>query len=172
MGNYLDFKNYFEDLATKHLAINHDSNDETKKKFFEVMLEEIISGITHKLPGKEDGPFLIYTGYLDRVNFKEQNIKNRELMFFVMQSVGVKDYSEQATAKNRCESIVDDFLSKMMKDSREDLALFDNALDTMNNVSIIPNEFKIASTVYVGWQVSISLVVYPNLCFNQSNWQI
>ena len=46
MGNIEDWKNYYEDLATNLLALSHDPGND-KKRFYEIMLEEIISGITH-----------------------------------------------------------------------------------------------------------------------------
>lgn len=171
MGNIEDWRNYYEDLTKNLLALSHDP-DNDRKRFYEIMLEEIISGITHKLPSNDDGAFLIWSGYIDRMRFQEISKSDREMMFFVMQSVGSdKDYSLYAPAKANCENIINDIISKMVKDSRDEHPLFDQAFNRAENITKIETQFKIGSVTYIGWQVSIQLVVYPNLCFNPLNWK-
>lgn len=171
MGKYLEWRDYFEQIAEKNIAVSHSKTIETQKKFFEVMLEEVISGITHKLPSKENGAFIIFSGYLDRFNLKDSKKKNREIMFFVMQSTGNNNYKFQSEAKDNCEEVVDDILRKMLKDSTDGHPLYNSAFDRIENVSIIATEFKIGTSTYVGWQVAIGIVVYFNPCFKPESWK-
>jgi hypothetical protein len=168
---YKDWRDYFEELAINNIAISHVPDTDNKKKFFEVMLEEIISGITHKLPGKEEGPFILFVGYLDRFMFNDSSKKSKEIMFFVMQSAGTKDYQQQSISKDNCERVVDQFIIKMNKDSKDDHSLFENSFDKINNVSIISHEFKIGTITYVGWQVSIALTVLFDNCYDPLKWK-
>lgn len=173
---YADWKNYLSLLAQKNKKVNHLVNGD--KKFFEIDLEELISGTEELLPGFGNGAFIIFSGYIDRISFSATPKTTRELMFFVMQSAGETNFSVHAQTRTDCEEVVQQFISRFIKDSLEGFELtpgvefWENGFDIAENITIIPNKMSIGSIDYLGWQVAISFTNQANFCFDQNNWNV
>jgi hypothetical protein len=169
---YEDWNEYLKLLSTQHKLVAHLGTGANQKKYFEASMEEVITGITKKLPGKSEGPFVVFAGYLDRVQFTNDVDSTREIMFFVMHSCGTDNFSFHPEAKTVCEQVVHDFISRFNEDSENEVAIWEQSFNAPQNISIIPNEFKAAGTTYIGWQVVVSFITYPDLKFYPDKWNL
>ncbi len=105
---------YFEDLASRHVAIQHS---ESKKHFFRFELDEVLTGKASRM----NYPAFILEGY--RYDFKDNAsdnpVKVRQGAFILAQHIpdpGDFDYIHQVW--DELEEISDDILKKMRADRR------------------------------------------------------
>ena len=135
-------------------------------------MEELIFGTAKSLPGKTDGPFVIFSGFIDRISFNDAEKTKREMMLFFMHSIGVDGFSEIPEAKTATREVCVDFISKLKKDSNEGIDPVAWSFQTGSNVSILPAEYKISNIIYVGWQLVLELNLLDDFCFNADNWNL
>lgn len=169
MSTYQEVKAYFKNIAEKNKKIQH-SDSSSIQKFYEFSLEEVVFARMHALPSYDDGAFLIFTGFVDRFQFLDKNLKTREIIFFVQQSSGEKNYQERETAKQNCLTIVEEIISKMIKDSEDGEEIFEYSFNRADSVNVIPNDIKIGTGMLTGWQVSVSLKNEFVKCYDSDEW--
>jgi hypothetical protein len=169
--SYTDWRDYFKTLAEKHKQVLHVEG--SKKKFFESTMEEVLFGIQHQLPSPEQGAFIIFVPYLDRVKSNEENpepIRAREIMYFIMQSAGKLNPKLETDARSLCGTINDDFIRRFKYDSANDLPIWENSFDSASQVSVLPHEFNVSGVKFVGVQVVVSLNLIFDDCYNSNAW--
>jgi len=170
MGTYTDFRNYFKDLAVKNKMIKHLETADVKK-FYEFSLEELVLGSVHDLPGFDHGPFMIYTGFIESLFFTAEIKKRRELMFFIQQGCDLKSWEEQSIANDNTMICVEQILSKIINDSRNDYeTVLEQSFNQATEVRIIPNVISVGGKKYFGWQVSLVFVLEFTKCFSENDW--
>lgn len=102
-----EFYEYIEELATKHLLINHSNNE---KHYFRGELEEFYMDLRNRV----NFPALIAESY--EIPF-ENDAKIRESSFIIAANYHeVKNWSEIYSAMSLCERIGDEVLRKMIDD--------------------------------------------------------
>ncbi|MCX6231155.1 MAG: hypothetical protein NTZ33_06385 [Bacteroidetes bacterium] len=102
---------YFKDIATQHIAIQHT---DAKKHFFRFELDEVLSGLNGI-----NYPALILEGYkFDFTDNKSDNIqKKRQGAFILLDHVGdAGDYTKIHEVWDALEEIGDDILAKIKAD--------------------------------------------------------
>lgn len=168
MDNYIDFANYFEQIATEHLKINHSP---TKKKFYRMDIEEFISGTGIKLPAATEGPALVFINYITDFMWKgSHTVNQKQIMFYVVKGYKLKDYDEKDEARNECEEVMEEILVRMKKDSIEGLSLLQRSLDKLDNVRIVPISMTTNAGTYVGMQGSFLLPKIFQKCYDPTKW--
>jgi hypothetical protein len=168
MDNYIDFAQYFEQIATEHLKINHSA---TKKKFYRMDIEEFISGTGIKLPPSDEGPALVFINYITDFIWKgSHTVNQKQIMFYVIKGYKVKDYEQKDEARNECEEVMEEILVRMRKDSVDGFQLLQRAMDKLDNVRIVPISITTAAGTYVGMQGSFFAPKIFNKCYDPTKW--
>lgn len=172
MGMYNDYMQYFREIAISNLLIKH-ADTPTIEKFFEFSIEQVILGSMHNLPGFDHGPFMIYSGFIERFSFTDKNLKNLEFMFFIQQGVELKNWQQQREAMDTCKICVDQIISKMIHDSTNDdyETILEQSFNRADSVNIIPNIIETGGKKYVGYQVSFVIKNEFTYCYNPLDWQ-
>ena len=118
MNNFSELITYFENIARKHIAIQHT---EIEKHFFRFELDEVLNGINRS---DVAFPMLILEGYsYDYTDNKSDNIlKNRSGAFILLDHCpDISDYGKVHEIWDNLETIADDILALIKSDKRNPL---------------------------------------------------
>lgn len=117
-NNFSDLIIYFENLARKHISIQHGGHE---KHFFRFELDEVLNGINRTDVAY---PMLILEGYsYDYTDNKSDNIlKNRSGAFIVLDHCpDISDYENVHRIWDKLEAIADDIIAKIKADKHNPL---------------------------------------------------
>ena len=137
MNNYLsDFVAYFENLCVQHPDLQHD--EATGERVFEVVAYEEAFG-DFKTAGQEKTFFVRFI--LPTMQFRDQGDNARKvyqmgLMVGRYYSRREDGRTEMVEAWSDAERVADDFIARMVTDSRNGYALFSNSVDKVGNMNI------------------------------------
>jgi len=152
MTNFSDLITYFENLARKHISIQHTDNE---KHFFRFEIDEVLNGIQRSDVAY---PMLVLEGYgYDYTDNKSDNIiRNRDTAFVLMDACpDMSDYSALHTIWDELESIADDILVKMKSDKTNPLTPVIRNFDFSSvQVNLIANEIGNSVGLRVSFKVS------------------
>ena len=147
-----------------------DPNDPKKTKYFRMNISELLYGSKNKLPGIENGIFLVLIDYIRDVTHTHQQINKEQIMFYVLRGSKRGNYDQEEESKILTEIVVNQILQKMIKDSKDGHQFFNHAFDKADKVRIVSQ--RIPSNIdYIGWQVSFKMPSFFNDCYNQSDWK-
>lgn len=118
MSSFTDLVTYFENIASRHVSIQHT---EAEKHFFRFEIDELLGGINCT---DSDYPMLVLEGYnFDYSDNRSDNVlKNRRGAFVLLDVVpDITDYNQVHEVWAEMEAIGDDILAKIKADKYNDL---------------------------------------------------
>ena len=150
--SYLLYRAYFEHQCANHPDLLH--LNEQGRKVFEVMdIEEAISDFRGKIKEKDFIFRLLNYNYTVSDNGSTQDQKNFTGGFIIARYFDVRNTGKSSyyQAMESTEKLVDEFIEKIISDSREGHPLWNYSLDYRQDFNIQP---RIALTPsYAGWSV-------------------
>lgn len=162
MNTYQDLKNYFDNLARNHTAINHTDSE---KHFFHCDLKEILSGIrgTVNFPAV----FMADYDYAFVDNDSDNHLKRRSIaLVFIDHAEDGDDFDTIGQIYSDMEEIADQWLNRIYNDKldRRHSFLKDFELDEITAVqfSTLDNNFGV-------W-VPITTTSLHDISIDNSKW--
>jgi len=171
MKTYKDYSDYFENLAVQHTDIPHVIGG--KKAFTRVDIEEAITGFRTKIA--EKSIMMILTNYLYRIveGGANDQMKAIDMSFFIVGYHKPADFDAQTVIKNKCEKIVDDIITRISWESKQEKAdansFWYNSLSTIKDVVINPVS-NVGDLSNTGYQASFSFYIPFNNCVDVNSW--
>lgn len=173
MQNLATYHDYFEQLAREHIEVCHE-REIGKHAFFFVNIAQlykndfrsILAGFKSRV--REKGVIVLAIKYTWNGYDAGSNDPQHARMggFVVMQ--WHKDITTQLDAEVHCEHIVEDFIARIIKDSKAGLPLWQYSVNTPKNFTVTP--FDVFAN-YSGWMVTFSFMNYLNIVSNAAKWQ-
>lgn len=162
LTNLVSYRTYFEDIATKHIAINGFKWGSAK-----VVANDNRSDITNTflwaLPYEN-------VRYQDSMSDNVVKVKRARVSYMeVRNSELFEDEDEQYDA---CETVIEDIVARLIRDKRgADVAGVWHIIATnLGSYTISPVKETFGSTVYIGWELQLDFIDNTNLAFNTEKW--
>jgi|SRR6056297_962686 len=160
---YTALSQYFEDLASNHVALNHTAQEQ---HFFRIDAEEYLIGITTKVYY----PFLSLESYDSNFNAPgNDNVAiTRNIAFMLVDKYKQGDYNAMNAIYDNMEEIALDILNRINEDMKKNIALVRNfSVNTVNIQSLPPNPTKL----YTGVRVTMSFDSKYNAVMDSDKWK-
>lgn len=160
---YTALSDYFESIATNHVAINHSDQE---RHFFRIDAEEYLIGITTKV----NYPFLSLESYDGGFNApgNDNVAKTRQIAFMLVDKYKQGDYDQMNAIYDNMEEIAHDILNKINYDQKENITLVrDFSYASVNIQSLPPNPAKL----YTGVRVTMTFESKYNTAVNADKWK-
>jgi hypothetical protein len=167
MSSYKDAVAYFKGLSVANTDILHlDENG--KKKFFRMDLEEFWSGTVAQLPAPSAGPFMVLFNYIIDYSKPDQPNKKKQFLFMILQGHPKDDFTAEEKATDLTENVMEEIVKKINYDAPTNDFLrwgFE-----FNSIRCVPVKYANATGKYVGWQCSFFLNERISACIDPAKW--
>lgn len=166
---YEKYFSYFKSLAKSHKTLQHKDSPGLMT-FNRATIEEAMFGISSLVKEKGFSFILIdYTWYTTEAENQDPQ-KNVQGAFIVSKHCRRDDHEGYVRAMSETEQIAEDFIDRMIYDSRKGHEMFYHSLNHRENFNAQPTEGVGIS--YAGWLVSfqISPSLPQSLSCDSSKW--
>lgn len=160
------YKSYFENLATKHQAIQHSSNTPA---FFLIDNTYDLSSIDQGIRNLKKDVILVCDLPIRRLNDNQANSYYETVDCIFMILTKVSDKTTITTKRDEVLPIVNDFIVRMKLDAKSS-QLFN---DKMKTLSLSNNDVQPVGPInaqWYGYQVNLSIICPLALSKVDANW--
>lgn len=162
LTNLLSYKNYFKDLAEKHVDIDGFKWGDDK-----VIQNDSRSNITRN--------FLWAVPYEDAKygDAHSDNIVKRKLArVSYMEARDSKKFSLVEAQFERCEAVMEQIVARILRDKRgaEVAGVWTMLATDVNSFKTMPIESEFSSTPYIGCELQMEFMDNANLAFDAQKW--
>jgi hypothetical protein len=171
MSLYAEYVNYFKYLCTQHPLIQH-AEAQHQDAFAVIDIEELGEFRT-KIKTKDLVFRLI--NYTNRVgqNSTGQEYKQLQGGFMILDYFSIRKEGADGlqAALDRSEGVADQFIERMILDSREGITLFSHSLDSQQNFTIETAIGVSSDGSYAGWLILFDFDYFFTVCAdNRAGW--
>jgi len=172
MSDYTSYTDYFEDLATQHVDIDHDLNAVPKKKaFFRINIEEVLSGLRSLTVEKTFNFILVNYAYSPGLQGAD-NLNNYDGGFMIVHKTKDKDFEDEKEKITECEKIANEIIKRIKFDSQTQAA-DENSMWYKSQNAIKDFHVSIArgpNFEYVGVQVFFQFKNFFDCTLDDTKW--
>jgi len=171
MALYSEYVNYFEYLCTQHPLILH--SDVQKSDAFGIIDIEDLGEFRTRIKTKDLVFRLI--NYMHKLgqNTTGQEYKELQGGFLILDYYSPRKDGATGSqaALDRAEKVADEFIERMILDSRGGHSLFDYSLDSQQSFTVEPTIGAHSDGNYAGWLVLFDFEKYFPVCAdNRAGW--
>lgn len=162
LTNLLAYKNYFADLATKHVDING-----FKWGDLNVVRNDNLSDVADTFLW-----VMPYNSGRYADTYSDNLVKVKKARISYLEARNSELFADVDTQYEKCERVIEDLVARLYMDKRgADVAGVWQLIATdMNSFATAPIEHKIGSTVYVGYELTLDFKDNTDLAVDVTKW--
>lgn len=162
LTNLTAYRNYFADIATKHVAI-----DGFKWGDKDVVRNDNRSDLPTRFLWAK--PYM-QARYGDNNSDNVVKTKTAEVGYLLTPDSEL--FADEDEAFDAAEAVIEQILARILKDKRGEMVEgeWTMLVTDIKSWTTSPIEHKLGSTKYVGWELKINFMDNTNLAFDASKW--
>ena len=166
---YIDYSDYFKEIATNHVAIRHQ-DEKGEKAFYHISIEDVFIGAGRN-EWKQKGRILVLMDPIININRSNtHSIKQSyEGGFMILAHFKKGDETDHVEKKNHTHEIAYDIINRMIMNSKEGHPLFNYSIDGHNAFNVDFADYK-GDGYYTGTRCTFSFMTNKEKCVYQSKW--